>query len=126
MSLGDEKTERIPVIQFISNGVPISQNIAVEHGVANGTMGTIMGCQLKPTTTFEPVKIKNTIIYLASVLPSAVFVHIPSLKLKQNHYTAQTIPLFSVTQKIDMRLPNRSFRICITQIPYPMAFSVTT
>ena len=134
MRLGDEKTERLPIIQVISIGAPImiSQNLAVDSGIANGTMGKIVGCQFKTAIKFKKIDVRGCEMLLASDLPTAVYVEIPSLSLKErlssvpSKFKKETIPILPVTEDVSIHLPNRNFSLSITQLPYSIAYAVTT
>ena len=134
LNLGDERTERLPSLQIISKGLPvqISENCAVEVGVANGKLGTIIGCEFDRTATFQSIDISGTKMYSASCLPRVVYVDIPSLNIKRRlKYVPEncpltTYPLLPITKQVTVEAPNRQFKVSMKQFPYSVSYVVTT
>lgn len=83
------------MIQVVSNGVPIMipQNIAVEYGEANGTMGRIVSCIFNPSVTFKQVRIHNQEMFIASDFPLLSMFTFQAWKRTRNWNVCQIITI---------------------------------
>ncbi len=122
LRLGDEKTNRLPIIQVLAIDLPIqiSGNIAVDIGVAKGSMGRIVGFEFEQSVKFEPIEFGSVTMNLASDLPIVAYVDISSIRLNSRlqvvpeYYSTTTSPLIPVTENVDIHLPNGIFSLTIS------------
>lgn len=106
LQLGDHKLERISPILPLGKGMSayVTQNIATQLGVANGSFEIVVGVQFATDTIFHRVVIHGIQMQVASKLPEMVFVDIPNSRLPQrfpslpNHYHDSVVPIASFSK----------------------------
>ena len=126
--------DRLPPIQVVACNFPVqvSHNLAIVYGVVNGSTGKVLGFEVYDNTKFESIYIDGCLMMIASDLPRVVHVNIPSSSIDKRMsiipatYPNTTFPMIPVTTNADILLTNRHCRVKITQIPYSVAFPVTT
>lgn len=142
-TIGDERTGRLPPVLHIYEGMPamISVNQAVELGIANGQLCTIVKLQEAPNTTWKNCQdnsLRGGTVRVPSVQPEIIFVKLNNfdastecqqLKDLRASYNLEpgTIPIFP-DQGRGERIPlgkNHAINIKITQFPLVTAFSIT-
>ncbi len=135
LSLGDHKLDRLSPLLPVLPGLPvnITQNTAPKLGRANGSTGTIVGYQFPEGTIVKSMSFQECPMGLASKPAKIIYVSVDQTRLKHRlpvvpeNIPNNTVPIlpFSCTKKITC-LPNREFRVKITQIPLTPAIAATT
>lgn len=135
LRLGDEKLDRLPPINALSVGVPvqITANIAVHLGVANGSLGTIVGFDFEENCVFSESTVRGARVYIASELPTVVYVDLPCMK--KGHRLScvpktlgdTVFPIVPLQKPwVQVQLSKRHFSLEVTQLPFSMAYASTT
>lgn len=139
----DTQTSNLATLLPMIPGMPvrITQNVAVELSIANGTEGTLLGVEFTGTTRFEVSNICGVECLVANELPSVAYVRAPlcgktipcRFGSVPSQYPEETIPIVPYrTNSFRPTLSRGNSRICtdsslrMTQIPFVPAFASTT
>lgn len=138
----DNQTANLPAQLPLLPGMPIriTQNLAVELCLANGTEGNLVGVEFPRGTTFEATSCFDVSCMVASNLPDVAYVQasivesvLPSrFESIPAKIPANSIPLFPIqTPNFSADLKGRKKltagnRMTMRQLPFVPAFSATT
>ncbi len=83
LSLVDHKLDRLSPLLPVLPGMPvhITQNTAPKLGLANGSIGTIVGYQFPNTTVFKPLYFDECPMRLASKPPEIMYVSVDQVRI---------------------------------------------
>ncbi len=126
-----DKTKGMPLALDICLGMPVqcTKNISKVFKLANGSIGNVVHIQL-PSSRHETI-IQDTTgvsIHVFKTPPEVVYIKLRDYPDHQfiNGLPPGVVPILPrLEPKIDVTLPNRSFRINATQVPIVPAFAIT-
>lgn len=127
----DDKTSNMPLELDLAIGAPMqcTKNISSTLKLANGTIGYVVGFQPAIDDIVHHQAINGIDEYVHSKPPTAVYLQLkdfPTLHVSPE-LPPGVVPVCPRTEKgIQIKLPNRSFSVSITQAPLVLTFSLTT
>ena len=136
-SMSDDRTGRLLTSLIVCRGmrVMVTQNVATQLGIANGSMGVVEGLQFAPGTTFTSLQLHDRTVQVASALPDLVLVNIPGSARRRSgrpvpgmpqDAPVDVFPMFPAQVSESIEMPGRyKLSVKIRQIPIVPAYSLT-
>ncbi|OWZ04872.1 hypothetical protein PHMEG_00023151 [Phytophthora megakarya] len=127
----DDKTSNMSFLLKIAKGMPVqcTKNVSQAMKLSNGSIGFVTGFECSPEDSVRMETVDGINYAIHTCPPDIVFIKL------RNYFTTQFFPelpdgtvpvLLRVEKQVEIKMPDRSFNVIVTQVPLIPAFAITS